>query len=51
MSRLHQRAKLGFPYDLNSKEVARFLIERGASILEKGENAVADKAACADRAA
>jgi hypothetical protein len=28
-------AKLGFPYDLDPKEIARFLIEQGLAVLER----------------
>jgi hypothetical protein len=30
-------AKLGFPYDVDPKEIARFLIEQGLVILERRE--------------
>jgi hypothetical protein len=34
-------ATLGFPYDLELSEVARFLIEQGLTVLEKRERAAA----------
>jgi Fe2+ transport system protein FeoA len=34
-------ATLGFPHDLDIKEVARFLIEQGLTVLERRERAAA----------
>jgi hypothetical protein len=34
-------AKCGFPYDLELKDVARFLIEQGLTILERRERPTA----------
>lgn len=36
---IRRLAKLGFPYDLDPKEIARFLIEQGLGVLERRERA------------
>lgn len=35
---IRRLARLGFPYDLDVKDVVRFLIEQGVAVLEKGES-------------
>jgi hypothetical protein len=35
---LRRLAKLGFPHDLEPKDIARFLIEQGLVILERRDN-------------